>query len=396
MALNQLTLLAFALTLLGCNHGPSRPKAEDIHEDRTTFAATSTYSVEPQTPGLPIEDHWLNGSRRLDITFWAPEASGKYPLIVYLPGLGQDSDAAPLWREAWVKAGYAVLAVQRGTDAKALNNLSAADQADLKSIGHDHFNAANLEGRVADAIEALRVVEERSRSGKSPYSSAETAHWVLAGFDLGAQTVQAILGENVKSAKLPSALPQPMAAILLSPHVDLSKGGMQHRFERIKSPLLVITGTDDHDPWGMTAPSVRVAPWQQSQSGEKYLLTLTNGTHRQLAGIDPLSAKPEDQEMDPDALLKSEEESMASNHPAPGGKGNSAVPGRGRATQFGDARRGFGLGYDPHHYGHQLAIIETVSTAFLNAQSRNDARARAWLTQGAKSWIGTAAELRVR
>lgn len=390
MNIRRLTLFTLAFGFLGCTEVPSRPKPQDIHEDRLSFAEKAGYAIDRQTPGTLVSDHWLNDARQLDITFWAPEAPGKYPLIVYLPGLGQDSDAAPLWREAWVKAGFAVLSVQRAADAKALSNLSAEDRNDLKSIGHIHFNAASLEGRVSDVNAALGHLETQVVSGKPPYSQARIDDLTLAGFDLGAQTIQVILGEQVKGIRLPATLPRPKAAILLSPHVDLSKGGMQRRFEKLSTPLLVVSGTDDHDPWGMTAPSVRSAPWQQAQAGEKMLLNLTNGTHRQLAGIDPLSTKPEDQEIDPDEMLSREAEDMdrsSRNHrPQP----------QGRASQFGDARRGFGPGYDPHHYGRQLAIIETVSTAFLNAEIRRDRKAREWIQGGAKQWIGAAGELRIR
>lgn len=383
---------SFFLTLLmvtGCSHEPSRPKPEDIQSEIERFGAKASYQPVEHVPGSSVSEHWQNGNRTLDILFEAPETQGKYPLVIYLPGLGQDVSSAPLWRETWVKAGFAVLALQHKTDASALNNLSASDRLDLKSLGHQHFSHKALEGRLSDLAFTLRSLEDRIHSGRAPFTQARIDHFAIAGFDLGAQTAQAILGEQIKGLTLPNPIPQPSAAILLSPHVDIAQGGIQHRFVALTLPLLVVTGSDDHDPWGISSPSVRSAPFLQAQPGHKYLLNLVNGTHRQLAGIDPLSQKPEDQEEDPDEIRHSEEEGMISGRRGGGGS-------KGRGTQFGDARRGFGPGYDPQHYGRHLAAVQKLSTAFLKTTLQNDSGAEAWIRQDASAWLGAAGQIRIR
>jgi hypothetical protein len=40
--------------------------------------------------------------------------------------------------------------------------------------------------------------------------------------------------------------------------------------------------------------------------------------------------------------------------------------------------------------------METVSTAFLNAEIREDRKSRAWIQGEAKQWIGVAGEVRIR
>ena len=387
--IRYLPIFLSLLMLAACSHEPARPKPEDIQSEIERFSAKATYQPSEQVPGSSVAEHWQNGKRSLDILFEAPETPGKYPLVLYLPGLGQDASSAPLWRESWVKAGFAVLSVQYTTDASALNNLSAADRLDLKSVGHQHFSHKALEGRLSDLAFALRALDERVHSGKAPFTQARTDLYAIAGFDLGAQTAQAILGEQIKGLTLPDRMPQPTAAILLSPHVDIAQGGIHHRFTGLTLPLLVVTGSDDHDPWGISSPSVRSAPFLQAQPGQKYLLNLINGTHRQLAGIDPLSQKPEDQEDDPDDIRHREEEGMIFGRRGGGGA-------HGRGTQFGDARRGFGPGYDPHHYGRHLAAIQKLSTAFLKTTLQKDSGAEAWIRQEASAWLGSAGQIRIR
>src|ERR1017187_695943 len=41
-----------------------------------------------------------------------PIRNGKYPVIIYLPGLGESSEAGKGMRNAWAKSGYVVLAIQ--------------------------------------------------------------------------------------------------------------------------------------------------------------------------------------------------------------------------------------------------------------------------------------------
>lgn len=389
LTLRSCLFAVLTLVMIGCSHEPSRPPPDEIQSELDRFSQGASYQPALLTKGQEVTEQWRNGTRTLDILFSAPEEAGSYPLVVYLPGLGQDAGSAQLWRDAWVKGGFAVLVVQQIRDASALSHLSAADRHDLKSIGHEHFNLRSLEGRISDVTFAIRTLNERKQQGKLPFSQARTDQIAMAGFDLGAQTVQAFLGENIKGLSVHEPLPQMQAALLLSPHVDLARGGIQHRFSALKTPLLVITGSDDHDPWGMTSPSVRSAPWQQAQPGQKVLLNLTNGTHRQLAGIDPKSDRPEDQDEDPDEIRHAEEgdEGMLF-----GRRGRS----NGKTPAFGDARRGFGPGYDPRHYGRQLAAIQKISIAFLSTALRKDHSAEDWLRRDAPAWLGASGQIKFR
>ena len=93
----------------GCSHEPSRPPPDEIQSELDRFGAGASYQPVGLTKGTEVIEQWKNGSRTLDILYTAPEEPGRYPLVVYLPGLGQDAGSAPLWRDAWVKGGFAVL-----------------------------------------------------------------------------------------------------------------------------------------------------------------------------------------------------------------------------------------------------------------------------------------------
>ena len=109
---------------------------------------------------------------------------------------------------------------------------------------------------------------------------------MLAGYDLGAQTVAALLGEQSEGLKGVALPVQPLAAIVISPSVNLAKGHVNTRFQTISAPLLVITGVDDNDPYAIGAGSTRQLLWQYCAPGNKYLLLLDRTGHSFFSGAD--------------------------------------------------------------------------------------------------------------
>ena len=89
---------------------------------------------------------------------------------------------------------------------------------------------------------------------------------VIAGYDIGAQTTAAMIGE-----KFDTHLPQapdfkPLAAILLSPSVNMALGELTTGYKNISIPLLVVAGTEDDDPYAITTPCVRTAIFSKLSS----------------------------------------------------------------------------------------------------------------------------------
>lgn len=66
---------------------------------------------------------WMHNGTELEVVMTMPTAPGSYPLIIYLPGLGEDAKAGLLWRETWAKAGYAVFSLQSVAVGQALKEL---------------------------------------------------------------------------------------------------------------------------------------------------------------------------------------------------------------------------------------------------------------------------------
>lgn len=383
-----LGLLA-VLLISGCG-GARTPHPERIQSDLEDFSEQAEAPLESLERDDPLEARWNRGNRVIEIFLQTPKGPGPWPLVVYLPGLGQKASGGALWRETWVKSGFAVLGIQGERDRTALSRLSTPDRRDLKSIGRPHFAVGELNQRLMDLETVLRGVDQRAQAGIAPFSKVRPGAFAVAGFDLGAQTAQALLGETIRGLQGQPLSERVAAGVLLSPHVDVAAGGVQRRFQAIKAPLLVVTGTQDLDPWGMSSPSVREAAFQQAGASHKILLTLHEGTHRQMAGIDPLSESPEDQELDLETLESTEENSRE-----PSSRREMATGGPG-ASPYVVPTRSLSPTYNPRHAGQQLAGIEVISALFLRESLSQDPRARDWLKSQAARWLGSAGRFQIR
>jgi predicted dienelactone hydrolase len=137
------TLLTLtALALAGCAGTPTpRPWAE-----------TATRELN-----LALASFELQG-RRVAVTRSA-NASGPLPVVVYLPGIGQGSDAGQRWAAAWAQAGYAVLAVQPLEDDAAAWRSALARTGEFRELGELHYGEAMRAQRLAALRRLLTALQ---------------------------------------------------------------------------------------------------------------------------------------------------------------------------------------------------------------------------------------------
>ncbi|HJZ95620.1 MAG TPA: hypothetical protein VKE70_03895, partial [Candidatus Solibacter sp.] len=107
-------------------------------------------------------------------------------MILYLPGLGEGADAGLSWRQAWARAGYAVLCVQLASFGPSLWASSRARAGDFIGIAGAAFSATSLAMRMQIVRATLEHVSRKQ--GNAPFAQIDLARIAVAGFDLGAQT----------------------------------------------------------------------------------------------------------------------------------------------------------------------------------------------------------------
>ncbi|QJD30313.1 alpha/beta hydrolase family protein [Methylococcus geothermalis] len=390
--------------LASCRMGPpSMPEPADPDEAGSIleeFEAEGRYHPERSYATTEIRESWKHGRAELDVAFTAPAGGARFPLVVYLPGLGEDATAGVFWRHRWAAAGYAVFAMQPSALAKVFWASDKLDAGELRATGRIYFSPASLESRLAHLAWALGELRQRAAVPGSPYAAADPGKAAVAGFDLGAQAASALAGEAVKAALPANAEFAFAGAVVLSPHVTLAEGKLDGRAAGMAMPLLAVTGTDDDDPYGMSATSLRSALWQSMPPGGKYLLVLQGGTHDELAGVTPGQTwkGPPSQPVPGEGPAgggwmpwSREDLTLQVGQQSGTGRGRGSIaggpPAGGREQLGGQMRK---RGPDIRHW----AEVAGVSTAFLDLVLKGRERAREWLSRDAGRWMAASAELR--
>lgn len=402
-------LIAACLLLASCSHWSAPPSAQEQAKAIADAVSSGGYQAVRRHPTEQLTDRWFYNGQTIAVSLLAPSTPGRYPLIVYLPGLGESAEAGDRWREDWAQAGYAVFSLQAETLAHALNELPATEHgdkdgefdeemddarraalaaraSDLRYIGHQYFAQPALAERIEQTLWALAQFKQRSLSGQDLFGRADTSQMVVAGYELGAQTVAALIGEKT-GIELPSRHDfSPQAAILISPTVDPAQGAVHSRFQALSLPLLAISSEFDDDPYGISSPQVRKAVWEFAPAGHKWWLRVRHANHRQLAGTQRLPVGVDRQADDsngffPDKLWPDFGMRFSGNHRARG--------------QAGDAMGEWHRGGERSAVEtvKALASIQSVSGAFLDSMVKKDALADDWLNRKAAGWLRKTAEL---
>ena len=412
--------------LSACGGNRLAPSLESQQNRYATQMDQAGYLRDNQAGFERIEQIWQYDQQSIDVQVLMPTASTLCPVVIYLPGLGEKADAGRVWREAWVKAGYAVLSFQSLAIAQALQEVeskyprrrdlddeddesilkdvgegeglfsgtpfgetkqrpsASGRDSELRYLGHQYFAAEALQTRLYQLRWFVSQLKNAGATGA--LARLDLSKIILAGYDLGAQTVAAAVGEQQEGLKDTAVGFKPIAAIMLSPSVNLAKGHVNSRFQAINLPLLVISGADDKDPYAISSGSTRQLVWQYAAPGNKYLLSLDRAKHRLFSGWD-FGGRASSRL--PDHAGFNDEASYT-----PGSRrrmsGTDFYPGE-TSGFFGKHKAGFqDLGYK------NVAAIASVSAAFMDLQAKNDEFARFWLAEKANHWLRPVADLKVR
>ena len=358
-------LLATASLLSACANDPHRrPEPSAAAKDQAQRLAASGYQATEQNSLTLAMQEWIVEGERLPVSLAWPGSGRSLPLIVYLPGLGESAQAGLRWRQAWARAGYAVLSVQPlEVDATAWSS-ELARAADFKGLARQHQRADQLRLRLLRLEATLAEARRRAAGGDALWSRVDFSRMAVAGYDLGSQA----------AARL---APNFMATLLLSPGLSADDA------PTLTGPLLLISSRRDTDPTGLIeSPGLRTQAFAQLPVGDKYLLLLDTASHAALAG----GTAPE-----LDDFAASGQPGRQGGERRSGGGG-----GRGKDGQEPQARHvPAPMARGDTHLASGVAA-EGVSIAFLDATLRARPAAKQWLRNDAVGWLQGLGEWRQR
>ena len=316
-------LLAAAATLAGCASDPApRPWTEiasrDLHLSLTSVDVLG---------------------RRVGVTR-STLASGAPPVVVYLPGLGQGSDAGQRWAAAWAQAGYAVLTVQPLDDDQQAWRSALARTGEFRELGLRHYGDEMRAQRLAALRRLLPAL-------KAAQPTLDWSHTALAGYETGAQTALDARGDAGWQA-----------VIAISPPVMSAPA--------TGAAALLVTSELDSDPLGLAASAAqRQQAFESFAPGSGWLLTLRQASHAGLAGtLAPDGWHAQDQHVEMTRAIR------AGGGGGGGGGGNRRGEGGGGSAAQPSMYVGPRSGSASEAANAQITDALRDTTAFLDAQLR--------------------------
>ena len=322
---------------------------------------------------------WSVDGQALSIVLSLPNGVDATPLVIYLPGLGESSEAGELWRAAWSSAGYAVLSVQLlAIDEEAWTS-PFARSGEFRKLGADRFGAMAARQRLRLLFDLVIEGKRRSLQSETPWVRVDWNRLAIAGYDVGAYTAMIAAGEHLEGVENGSPLAI-RAIIALSPFTNLAADPVGRRYGDIRIPVLSVTSNADADPLGMTdSPNQRAVAFDHMHGPDKYLLKVRDLSHTRLGG--GLTATTPD--------------------PAPNRPGSSDLGprrGGGRRTDQDErddplmerprpVERAVVRGLSAGELRMRVMAAQAISTAFLDMSLKDDVHARDWLANDASRWL---------
>ncbi len=287
---------------------------------------------------------WKDAKRDRDVPvlIYAPkEGKGPFPVIVFSHGLGGSREGYSYLGKHWASHGYVCVHLQHlGSDAAVWRD-SKDPLADLNKAASNLSNAIN---RPLDVRFALDQLEKLNRDDERFKGRMDMDRVGMAGHSFGAWTTLAVAGERFVTPlgrEVSLGDPRVKAAIAMSASVPRNKALYDEAFGAIKVPCLHMTGTLDDSPIGDVKAADKRVPYDHITKADQYLVTFQGGDHMIFSG--------------------------------------AAVHG-GLTRLVGKQR---GMGGDRSKDEHFQELIRSTTTAFWDAYLKGDAKAKAWLTEGA-------------
>src|SRR5450631_990093 len=94
------------------------------------------------------------------ISIVQPKRQGKYPLVIYLPGMGESNDAGNKICAAWASSGYVVIAIQLLKDDETIFLTPAGKEGDFSYIRHDRYSPEVVSSRLGLLAKFVNYVNQ--------------------------------------------------------------------------------------------------------------------------------------------------------------------------------------------------------------------------------------------
>ena len=236
--------------------------------------ADETWADARRQRSLPVRVRWPSAAMT------AP--AGGWPVVLFSHGLGGTRAGGAVWGEAWAAAGMVVVHLQHpGSDLDAVRAVATSfgDRTGLRRAA----GPLQLLARLQDVVFALDEMGRRHAAADSRWTTVRPTKVGMSGHSFGALTTLGIAGQRYPGH--PGFQEPRLAAFIAFSPSPPAIGDARQAFDRIRDPVLCITGTRDDDVLGTNATAARrIGLWDDLPAGRKAQLVLQDGDHMTFAG----------------------------------------------------------------------------------------------------------------
>lgn len=275
-------------------------------------------------------------NRTIPVKLYLPtEIKSPLPVVIFSHGLGGSREAASYLGESWARSGYIGVFIQHPgsdesfwKDALKSGNVNQAQVfGKFKEVLANPIHAVNRANDVHFVLDYLAKLNASDPDLKGKLNLKEVA---IAGHSYGSWTALTASGQRGANGRS-SGDARIKAAVYLSPTPPRARQDAAQVFGAIAVPGLHVTGTRDFSPVNNTSASERRIAFDNISKADQYLLILEGADHAAFGGHTKYRQNPNNEKY------------------------------------------------------HE--VTARVSTSFLDAYLKHDAKAKQWLTQTAPTYL---------
>jgi dienelactone hydrolase len=237
-------------------------------------------SIIPQD--MDVED--LARNRIIPLRVYLPYEKKNSPVIVFSHGLGGNKEGSRFLGTHWALRGYVVVFIQhRGSDDTLWKGKKPLEGfLNLKRGA----NSENFVLRVGDIPKVLDQLHAwNTIQGHGLFKRMDLQNIGMSGHSFGAATTQAVSGQSGIHGVAKHTEARIQAALMMSPSLPKEASAAQ-AFGRVSLPWMLMTGTQDTSPLGLTDVSQRLSVFPALPAGGKYELILDGAQHSAFGDYD--------------------------------------------------------------------------------------------------------------
>jgi pimeloyl-ACP methyl ester carboxylesterase len=209
--------------------------------------------------------------RTTSIRVFYPNQYPPFPVIVFSPGFGSGKDQYDAVIEHWVSFGYIVVATDHADSGGTVSAIMAS--IDLGEMGL-------IKSRVQDVTLVMNSLE--TVDGGKIHELGNLKQVVAAGHSFGALIAQMMAGAVAVSEEGEVAAyqgPPVEAVVALSPPGEMFDVIKAESWSNMRGPALMTTGTWDVDARFWTDWTAHLLSFENAKAGEQYALVVDGADH---------------------------------------------------------------------------------------------------------------------